>query len=293
MSESYPPPTYDYIAFIDEAGDPGISKIRPIDPSGGSEWLTLGAALIRRENETNPVEWIRNILRLVDLTNRTSLHFRELAEWRKPLVCQQVAELPLRLFVLASNKKSMRHHKNPRAATRASPLTSKQYFYNYCLRLLLERVTDYCLRHSLKHKGVPRHVKLIFSSRGGHAYGHTFAYGEILKNQSRAQTTFLTKRTLKWEVIDRRLMEAIPHTQNAGLQLADIVASAFYQAVDTLSPAKWNPEYAKLLRPRIATEHGFYNDYGVAFQPSPPWKARLTAKQKLIFEFYDYDGRDF
>ena len=27
-----------YIAFIDEAGDPGLNTVRPIDEVGGSEW---------------------------------------------------------------------------------------------------------------------------------------------------------------------------------------------------------------------------------------------------------------
>jgi hypothetical protein len=26
-----------YMAFIDEAGDPGLNTVRPIDPNGGSE----------------------------------------------------------------------------------------------------------------------------------------------------------------------------------------------------------------------------------------------------------------
>jgi hypothetical protein len=141
--------------------------------------------------------------------------------------------------------------------------------------------------------GEPRHVRIIFSKRGGHYYGHTIAYQEILKNQSRSATTYLQKRVIKWQVVDRRLMEALPHSSNSGLQLADVVASSFYQAVDILPPTDWNPMNAKLLKPRIATECGLYHDYGVAFQPSPPSKANLLSKQKEIFLFYGYDGREF
>jgi hypothetical protein len=36
-----------YIAFIDEAGDPGLSNVRPIDAVGGTEWLCLGAIFMR------------------------------------------------------------------------------------------------------------------------------------------------------------------------------------------------------------------------------------------------------
>jgi hypothetical protein len=124
----------------------------------------------------------------------------------------------------------------------------------------------------MRQLGHPGHVKVIFSQRGGHTYGHTFAYGEILKLQSRAGTTFLQKRTINWQVVDRRLMEELPHGSSAGLQLADIVASSFYQAVDVLPPTKWEPMNAKLLQPRMATEDDLYRDYGVALQPTPPRK---------------------
>lgn len=80
----------------------------------------------------------------------------------------------------------------------------------------------------------------------------------------------------------------MPHTSVAGLQLADVVASAFYQAVDTLDVKK-DPEPAKLLLPKMARSNGSVADEGVVLQPTPPWKARLTPVQKNIFEFYQYD----
>ena len=73
----------------------------------------------------------------------------------------------------------------------------------------------------------------------------------------------------------------------AGLQLADVVASAFYQAVDTLDVNN-DPEPAKLLLPRMAHSDKMISDYGVVLQPTPPYKAKLTPKQKDIFRFYQY-----
>jgi hypothetical protein len=88
----------------------------------------------------------------------------------------------------------------------------------------------------------PGSVKVIFSQRRD-AYDHTFAYGQILKHQSRARTTFLQKRTISCQVVDRRLMEKLPHGSDAGLQL-----TSFYQAVDTSPPTKWDPINAKCCR---------------------------------------------
>jgi hypothetical protein len=91
-----------------------------------------------------------------------------------------------------------------------------------------------------------------------------------------------------WEALDWRLAEAVSHKSSPGAQLADVVASAFYQAVDTLPPTKWDNEFAKLLAPVMAKENGNYLGYGVALQPTPPQKAKLNNQQKEIFEFYGY-----
>jgi hypothetical protein len=91
-----------------------------------------------------------------------------------------------------------------------------------------------------------------------------------------------------WEVLDWRLAEAASHKSSAGAQLADVVASAFYQAIDTLPPTKWNNSFAKLLKPVVAKENDFYFNHGISLQPTPPSAAKLTAEQKEIFEFYGY-----
>ena len=83
------------------------------------------------------------------------------------------------------------------------------------------------------------------------------------------------------------LVEYVPHYSVAGLQLADVVASAVYQAADALGP-KWAVEPAKALEPRMGREAGVIADYGLVLQPSPPWKAHLTDDQKLIFSHYGY-----
>jgi hypothetical protein len=91
-----------------------------------------------------------------------------------------------------------------------------------------------------------------------------------------------------WEVLDWRLAEPVSHKLSAGAQLADVVASAFYQAADTLPPTKWNNEFAKVLMPIMAKENGSCMNYGVALQPTPPSKANLNDRQREIFEFYGY-----
>ena len=88
-------------------------------------------------------------------------------------------------------------------------------------------------------------------------------------------------------------METEAHTSNAGLQLADVVASAFYQAVDVLPPTLWNPENAKLLRPRMATYRQSFENYGVTFVPYKYYEADLLPDQIDLFESYGFERSDF
>jgi hypothetical protein len=66
------------------------------------------------------------------------------------------------------------------------------------------------------------------------------------------------------------------------------VPSAFFQAVNAFGPGRWDTQFAKMLRPIMATEGDSYVDYGVALKPTPPYRAKLTSKQKQIFQFYGY-----
>jgi hypothetical protein len=133
-----------------------------------------------------------------------------------------------------------------------------------------------------------RFVKLVYSERAVHSYAQTAAYHELLRMQARGGPLFLQKRRIVSEMLDWRLAETVSHKSSAGAQLADVVVSAFYQAADTLSPAKWNDEFAKLLELIMAKENGSCMDYGLALQPTPPWKAKLNDQQKQIFEHYGY-----
>ena len=42
---------YEYVLYIDEAGDDGLKRVRPLDPIGASEWLVISGVLDRVNNE--------------------------------------------------------------------------------------------------------------------------------------------------------------------------------------------------------------------------------------------------
>ena len=271
-------PKVSYVAYIDESGDDGVARVRPLDPEGATEWFSLSAVVVRQEAQREGV-WVRDILRDIELEKARQLHFRTLEDWRKAKVCENIAKLPLRCFVVLSNKINMRGHQNLRAARVSHGRT---WFYWWCTRLLLERVTDYCERRSIRDYGEPRICRLEFSRRLGLRYSHLQSYLWWLRTQSKAGALFLKRGDLKWSVLDLlHEIDVYDHSQRAGLQLSDIVASSFYQAVGgEPEPNSW---FAPKLLPRIARNgSGSAFDYGFKLMPDG-YIARASAEQKEFF----------
>jgi hypothetical protein len=276
---------YGYIAYIDEAGDPGLNRVRPIDENGASEWLVLSAVVMKASREDRVVDWIDKIRADIGVTQRRDLHYRNLSPTRKLAVATALSNLPVRAFAICSNKKNMRRYSNPRAAK----IPSQQWFYNWCVRLLLERVTGFCENRTMLDHGKREMIKVEFSRRGGHHYSQTRAYHYYLSFQQEGHKIYLQKREPVTKMLSTELMKDYPHYTRAGLQLADAVASAFYQSIDCLGPGRWETAPAKALADVMAKENGTTKDFGVALFPTPPWKAELTPEQRQIFEYYGYE----
>lgn len=280
-------PAYEYVAYIDEAGDPGLNKVRPIDPSGASEWLTVGAILARAKHEANLVSWVKDLRRDVRDNQGPALHFRRMSDERRKRVAIGLAKRPVAGFAVISHKPNMKGWRNPAAEAVLGP---RGWFYNWCVRLLLERVTDCAEKNARRVFGGPRYIKFVFSERGGVEYGWLRAYIEVLKKQAQEDTTLLTKREVRPYMIHPDLIEVTPGNRSAGCQLADVVASAFHCAADS-NGRRWNTDPAEALRPIMPEEDGFCFDYSVCLQPTPAWRAAkgLSLDQKKIFRAFHYD----
>lgn len=107
---------YSYVAYIDEAGDPGLNKVMPRTPNGSSEWIIVSAALIPAELEPEVGSWIVELMKTMNSHQMRDLHFQKLSDSRKSLACSYLAEKNVRLFAVVSNKQNMEGWQNPRAA---------------------------------------------------------------------------------------------------------------------------------------------------------------------------------
>jgi len=77
------------------AGDPGLKTVRPLDPTGGTEWLCMSAVLTSVKYEADLSDWVRSILSKAGAGNRP--HYRNLLSDKRRIVVNEVAQLPIRL----------------------------------------------------------------------------------------------------------------------------------------------------------------------------------------------------
>ncbi|MFN3992963.1 MAG: DUF3800 domain-containing protein [Tabrizicola flagellatus] len=285
---------YHYTLFIDEAGDDKVERLKPETPDGNSEWLCLGGYLVRAEAEPDLDRRRDEILRAIGQKPGGVLHFRNLKPASRALATQTLASKgnPARGFVVCSLKQTMLNHHNPRAA--AASGNPRDYLYNWVVRLLLERVTHYVAHHAQRHGIVNPVLRIVMASRRGHHFGRFKAYIQQKINQATAGTTWLDTRDIDPAVLRYSLIDRAPASQLAGLQLADVLVSAFFQSVEQASPHHAD-KVALHLRPLMAerrTTSGRQtrrDGEGVTFFPPLQAVHLLTPAQAAFFEHFGYD----
>lgn len=283
-----------YTLFIDEAGDDKVERLKPDEPYGNSEWLCLGGYLIRAEAERDLASRRDTILQAIGQKPGGTLHFRNLKHWNREKAAKALADpsFAARGFVVCSCKATMLNHRNDRAA--AASGNQRDYLYNFVSRLLLERVTEY-VKNSAQRHGIEEPVlRIVMASRRGHHFGAFKAYVLKLINQATAGTTYLDTRQIEADVLRYNLIERAPASRLAGLQLADVMVSAFFQSIERASP-HYADKVAQHLRPLMAerkTSSGrkvIRAGAGVTFYPDRQAVHLLTPEQAAFFEQFGYD----
>ncbi len=272
-----------YIAYIDEAGDDGLQRIRPTS-SGASEFLVLSCLLIRADREVEVLPWLKALVAGLNQHQITHLHFRQLRPEKKMLAASTIANLPVRLFTVISHKRNMRNYTNLSAAKAKINVTA--WFYVWLIRILVERVSDYCLRKTHRDHGGLTSIRFEFASRGGVKVGDVARYFEYLREQEKFGLLYHEHWVPKWDVMDFNEIRSFPAKARAGLQLVDCVASAFFQALELTNEGSVNSDFAKLLAPRmcLSSRNRIYG-YGVKVWPEHA-ALLVKANQAEILEYY-------
>lgn len=277
-------PDTGYIVYIDEAGDFGLKTVAPIDARGASEWFILSGAVVRKENEHKVPQWLKTIRDQAKNNQSVDLHFRTLSDRQKRIVCERTAQIHMRLFVVISNKRNMRRHKNQSASNISQ---HKHWFYWWITRLLLERVTGFCAARN-KLDGTPNLKLQIEFSRRKDLKRHEFT-DYFTRLWAQGNSAFLNKRQIDWSVFDSKNVHFFDHETRAGLQFADVVASAFFKAVNTHPNGTCCADYAMLLESRIHRgANGVMLDEGFTVWPPSLASLGLSEAQKEVFRHFGY-----
>lgn len=233
----------EYIAYIDEAGDEGFGKIKTAETGGQSRWFILAAVVTSQEKDALLPGWKRELLTHFPQRKSRDIHFRNLKHDQKVFVCQKAGALPVRACVTFSNKTTI-------SGTKWAPVFRKKgYLYNYLLRWLLERLTTAC---AVSGEG-PCTLKVVFSRRSGTDYAAMKNYLVLMRD---GREMVKPIRLIRWDVLDVENIAVENHSKWTGLQVADVVGSAFLEAVEPNHFGNYETRYAEALSPSCSAELG-------------------------------------
>jgi hypothetical protein len=242
-----------FVGFVDESGDEGFTFLP--EHGGSSRWFVLSAAVFRKAGESGAIECVRAVRAALGKPPTKALHFADLKHDARVLYCQHLAGLPMRTVSILVCKEMLAEPER----YQSSPFM----LYRYATRLLLERVSWLC-RDNRKGDDGDGSIQLVFSDRSAMSYDDLRAYLLKLRDMSKAQDI-----RIDWDVVTPEGVRSVAHSQLAGLQVADAVASSYFQAVNCGRLGVAEPRYSRILL-KLAYRHNrtAVSGYGLKWWPS-------------------------
>ena len=267
----------EFVVYVDESGCDGIKTFRQAGQSGGtSHWLVLAAMIVPASLEPDAPRWRDDIMALFPGKQRRDLHFINLKHEQKVAACQHLANLPVRVIAVMSNKTNIPNHDRP------DLFQPKNSLYWFLCRYLLERVSKDCKR-MLDRSRRQGTVELIFARRGGMDYTE---FQDYLRRLRRNERHFGAPSYIDWDVVDIDGVKAIDHVNRAGLQLVDGFAHALAAAVEPNVFGNFEPRYAEIVRPRFVAGQGG-RILGIGIKPVPNIaQMQLHPDQQRFFDMF-------
>lgn len=228
-----------YYAYIDEAGDEGLGKLKLNDGFGQSRWFLIGAILVGEKNDRLLPGWKREMRAQFPEKKKPDLHWQGLTHDQRRALASSLAAKPVGAAVMLSHKTTIPG--SPYEDTFKKP----QYLYNYVMRWGLERLITACEKAAEPDKAT---LHLTFSRRAGTDYK---VMRDYLLKLAAGRDLFKAPRQTRWSVLDIDGIAVESHSQRAGLQMADWLTSAFFNAVEPNRFGDTEQEYARRLIPRL------------------------------------------
>lgn len=264
-----------YYAYIDEAGDEGFGKLRTPGGSGQSRWFAIGGIIVTQDNDRLLPLWRDEVMAMFPhKRKRRDLHFRYLNHGQRVVASRVVAEKPVGICVVASNKETILD------AQELNVFKRKQHLYNYLVRFMMERITAACALKA-RQDGVARaRLHVTFSRRAGTDYQVMRDYFRFMRDgREKIQPT----RSINWTVFSPDDIRVENHAMRAGLQIADVVTSATYSALEPNEFGDIETRYALLLKQRYLRERSNILNCGLTIIP-PVATNPLSDQQRHFIE---------
>jgi len=263
---------HSFIAYIDEAGDEGLTgKYRtPGNRGGSSHWLTIGATVWRQSRDLDAVRWARAIIdQLPEQKRGNPLHFMDLNHAQRIMTINGIRGKPFRITAVIANKPVIPE----------GTYTEKNQLYHYMCRYLLERISWLCRDFRPQVPEGDGRVKLVFSRKRTMNYQDFRDYIQHLRNKDDPEIQ------IHWPVIDIEGIEAWDHGARLGLQLADLATSGLTAALEPDFYGNVEPRFARTLKPRVYNRNGNYMSYGTKMVP-PADNLELTEQQQEFVQIF-------
>ena len=244
-------PTHSFRVYVDESGEEGF-VFRP-DGSGSSRWLILSAVVTRIESDRTVVELMRKVRSILGRGPKDALHFVKLSHAQRIPWVREIGQTSLRTISVLVHKPSINEPEKFQS--------QKHLLYRFASRMLLERVSWLCRDHRKEGAGDGR-AEVIFSNRAQMSYEELREYVRRLKVESDPMSV-----TIDWSAIDPDFIRPVEHSQLAGLQVADAVASSLFAATNPNAYGDTEDRYARLILPTVYRHKGTSFGYGLKFWP--------------------------
>lgn len=262
--------SHSFIAYIDESGDDGLARFRePRRQGGASNWLVISACIMRYAHDLSAVAWRDEISALMPEKKSRHIHFAEMNHHQKVATVQCLAGKPLRAISIISAKRTIPD----------GVYTERNQLYFYLTRYLIERISWFCrdMRPSVPEGDGT--IKIIFSRRGGMSYANFRDYIDRLRRVEDQEIR------IHWPVIKTENIDAQDHSRMAGLQIVDVIASAFAAGFEPDRYGNCERRYAEILRTIVYGRRGNYLSYGVKLVPRPSL-IELSEDQRRTLELF-------
>jgi hypothetical protein len=244
--------------YVDESGDEGF-VFKP-NGAGSSRWLVLSAVVTRREHDGTVIKLMDDVRALLGRPARQQVHFVKLGHAQRIAYAREIGKARLRTVSVLIHKPSIREPETFQA--------QKHQLYRYACRLLLERVSWLCRDHRIADRGNGT-ADIIFSNRGQMSYDDLRAYLCRLRDNPSGGVN------IEWLAIDPTTVRAVQHSQMAGLQVADAVASSLFSAVNPNQFGDTESRYLLELKSTFYRHERRLLGYGLKF-----WPEALATLQK-------------